>query len=150
MPSCSGAFARFSGIVKPNRLSNSSLRYCDQPTATAAAETPYSSSRHAERRVGVRVRRARHRHGARQLGVADRRQPGHDAGEDEREHDRRPADRHRLGQHDEDAGADRRADAEQRQLEQADSARQLAALGVRAGLLRVRRDRLAAQDLLSQ
>jgi hypothetical protein len=47
MPSCSGAFARFSGIVKPNRLSNSSLRYCDQPTATAAAETPYSSSRHA-------------------------------------------------------------------------------------------------------
>ena len=47
MPSASGAFEKLSGIVKPNRLSSSSLRYCDQPTATAAAETPYSSSRHA-------------------------------------------------------------------------------------------------------
>jgi hypothetical protein len=46
-PPCSGACDRLSGMVKPNRLSNSSLRYCDQPTATAAAETPYSSSRHA-------------------------------------------------------------------------------------------------------
>jgi hypothetical protein len=33
--------------VKPKRLSSSSLRYCDQPTATAAALTPYSSSRQA-------------------------------------------------------------------------------------------------------
>jgi len=47
IPPCSGACARLSGILKPNRLSSSSLRYCDQPTATAAAETPYSSSRHA-------------------------------------------------------------------------------------------------------
>ena len=47
MPPCSGACDRFSGMVKPKRLSRSSLRYCDQPTATAAAETPYSSSRQA-------------------------------------------------------------------------------------------------------
>jgi hypothetical protein len=46
-PSASGAFDSDLGIVKPKRLSSSSLRYCDQPTATAAAETPYSSSRHA-------------------------------------------------------------------------------------------------------
>ena len=46
-PPCSGACASESGIVKPNRLSNSSLRYCDQPTATAAPATPYSSSRQA-------------------------------------------------------------------------------------------------------
>ena len=47
MPSASGAFESWSGIVNPNRLSRNSLRYCDQPTATAAAETPYSSSRQA-------------------------------------------------------------------------------------------------------
>src|SRR3954463_7711786 len=47
MPPCSGADESASGIVKPNRLSSSSLRYCDQPTATAAADTPYSSSRQA-------------------------------------------------------------------------------------------------------
>ena len=47
MPPCSGACESDSGIVKPNRLSSSSLRYCDQPTATAAADTPYSSSRQA-------------------------------------------------------------------------------------------------------
>ena len=47
MPPCSGACAKSSGIVKPKRLSSSSLRYCDQPTATAAADTPYSSSRQA-------------------------------------------------------------------------------------------------------
>ena len=46
-PPCSGACEIESGIVKPNRLSSSSFRYCDQPTATPAAETPYSSSRHA-------------------------------------------------------------------------------------------------------
>ncbi len=47
MPSASGALEKFSGIRNPNRLSSSWLRYCDQPTATAAAATPYSSSRHA-------------------------------------------------------------------------------------------------------
>jgi hypothetical protein len=46
-PPCSGALERESGIVKPKRLSSSSFRYCDHPTATAADETPYSSSRHA-------------------------------------------------------------------------------------------------------
>src|SRR3954464_3840335 len=46
-PPCSGACEIESGIVNPKRLSSSSLRYCDQPTATPAAETPYSSSRHA-------------------------------------------------------------------------------------------------------
>jgi hypothetical protein len=47
MPSCSGALERESGMVKPKRLSSSSFRYCDHPTATAADETPYSSSRQA-------------------------------------------------------------------------------------------------------
>src|SRR5262245_17636285 len=46
-PPCSGAFEIDSGRVKPNRLSSSSLTYCDQPTATAAPDTPYSSSRQA-------------------------------------------------------------------------------------------------------
>src|SRR5919197_4919487 len=52
-PPCSGACAIASGIVKPNRLSKNSLRYCDQPTATAAAETPYSSSRHAATTIAI-------------------------------------------------------------------------------------------------
>src|SRR5215813_6171331 len=52
-PPCSGACEIESGIVKPNRLSKSSLRYCDQPTATAAAETPYSSSRHAATTIAM-------------------------------------------------------------------------------------------------
>src|SRR3954452_21380645 len=47
MASASGAFDSECGMVKPKTLSSSSLRYCDQPTATAAAETPYSSSREA-------------------------------------------------------------------------------------------------------
>ena len=46
-PPASGDAAIAFGIVKLKRLFSSSLRYCDQPTATAAAETPYSSSRHA-------------------------------------------------------------------------------------------------------
>ena len=46
-PPASGALDNASGMVNPNRLSSSSFRYCDQPTATAAADTPYSSSRHA-------------------------------------------------------------------------------------------------------
>ena len=74
----------------------------------------------AQRRVGVGVRRAGHRHGARQLGVADGRQAGDDAGDHERQITAGPADRHRLREDDEDAGADRGADAEQRELEQPD------------------------------
>ena len=46
-PPASGDWDSDSGIVNPNRLSSSWLRYCDQPTATAAPDTPYSSSRHA-------------------------------------------------------------------------------------------------------
>ena len=80
----------------------------------------------AERRVGVGVGRARDRHGAGQLGVADGREPGDRAGQHEGQDDRGAADRHRLGEDDEDAGADRGADAEQRQLEQPDAALQLA------------------------
>ena len=45
IPPCSGAWERASGIWNPNRLSSSWFRYCDQPTATAAPDTPYSSSR---------------------------------------------------------------------------------------------------------
>src|SRR4051794_21880942 len=47
IPPCSGACASEVGMLNPKRLSRSSLRYCDQPTATAAADTPYSSSRQA-------------------------------------------------------------------------------------------------------
>ena len=75
----------------------------------------------AQRRVGVGVRRAGDRDGAGQLGVADGRQPGDRAGHDERQDHRGPADRHGLREDDEDAGADRGADAEQRQLEQPDA-----------------------------
>jgi hypothetical protein len=32
---------------RPNRLKNSSSRYCAHPTETAAEETPYSRSKHA-------------------------------------------------------------------------------------------------------
>ena len=53
MPSASGAFEKSAGIVKPKRLSSSSLRYWDQPTATAAADTPYSSSRHAATTIAM-------------------------------------------------------------------------------------------------
>src|SRR3954468_4352937 len=53
MPPCSGACEIESGIVKPNRLSSSSLTYCDQPTATPAADTPYSSSRHAATTIAM-------------------------------------------------------------------------------------------------
>src|SRR5215211_5629847 len=45
IPPCSGACDSASGIWKPKRLPSNSLRYSDQPTATAAADTPYSSSR---------------------------------------------------------------------------------------------------------
>ena len=47
MPPDSGEFEIASGSCTPNTLPSSWLRYSDQPTATAAAETPYSRSRHA-------------------------------------------------------------------------------------------------------
>ena len=46
-PAALGRLDSRSGIRTPNRLSSSSLTYSDQPTATAADDTPYSSSRHA-------------------------------------------------------------------------------------------------------
>jgi hypothetical protein len=46
-PPPSGDCDSTSGMRNPNRLSSNWLRYCDQPTATAADDTPYSSSRHA-------------------------------------------------------------------------------------------------------
>ncbi|CAB4886894.1 unannotated protein [freshwater metagenome] len=42
-----GAADNACGMVKPKRLPRSSLRYPLQPTATAALDTPYSSSRQA-------------------------------------------------------------------------------------------------------
>ena len=51
------------------------------------------------------------------------------AREHERPDDRGPGDRHGLREHDEDAGADRCADAEQRELEEPDRPRELALAG---------------------
>ena len=47
IPPSSGEFDSTSGIVTSNRLPSSWLRYSLQPTATAADDTPYSSSRQA-------------------------------------------------------------------------------------------------------
>jgi hypothetical protein len=47
IPPSPGAALMKPGNLKPNRLKNSSLRYCAHPTDTAAEETPYSRSRHA-------------------------------------------------------------------------------------------------------
>ena len=71
----------------------------------------------AERRVGERVRAAGHRHGRRELGVAEGREPAGDAGQHEGDDDGRAGVRGGLlaGQH-EDAGADDDADAEERQV----------------------------------
>jgi hypothetical protein len=77
----------------------------------------------AERRVGVRVRRARDRDGRGQLGVAERREDAGDRGEDEAEDDRRPGVADRLADDDEDAGADDPADAEGGEVHGADRAR---------------------------
>jgi hypothetical protein len=47
MPPSPGAARMASGNRKPNTLENNSLRYCAHPTATAADDTPYSSSKQA-------------------------------------------------------------------------------------------------------
>ena len=44
-PPSPGGLANWAGISIPHTLRNS-LRYCPQPTATAATETPYSNIRH--------------------------------------------------------------------------------------------------------
>src|SRR3954452_10641831 len=45
VPPSPGGLAIASGSVKPNAESSSSLKYCPQPTAIAATETPYSRIR---------------------------------------------------------------------------------------------------------
>ena len=99
----------------------------------------------AERRVGVGIRRPRHRYGAGQLGVADRGEPGDHAGDHERHDHRGPGDRDGHREHEEDAGADGGADAEHRQLEHADRAGQFTAAAVGACLLGHLRNGLAAE-----
>ena len=81
----------------------------------------------AERRVAVGVGRAGHRHGRRELGVAERGQRADDAGEDHRQHDGRTGVRGGgLTGEDEDAGADDGADAERGQIDGPEHALELA------------------------
>ncbi len=44
-PDSPGGLASDSGSERPNSESSSSLKYCPQPTATAATESPYSMIR---------------------------------------------------------------------------------------------------------
>ena len=100
-----------------------------------------------QRGVRVRVRRARNRHGGGQFGVADSREPGRDAGDEEGDDHAGAGLRDRQRQHEEDAGADRRADPEHGQLERADTAFELVGRPIgdgRAG------HRAAPQHLLCQ
>lgn len=46
MPPEPGGWLSASGMAKPNASRSSSLRYCPQPTATDATDTPYSRTRH--------------------------------------------------------------------------------------------------------
>ena len=158
-PPCSGALEMASGSSKPNQAVEQPvevLRPADgdrgggDAVLEQQARGDHDGDALPERRVGVGIGGAGDRDGARELGVADRGEAGDDAGEDEREDHRRPGDRHRLREHDEDAGADRRADAEEGELEEADRAVELAALRVRPRLLRHRGDGLAPQQLLAQ
>ena len=100
----------------------------------------------AERVVGVGVRRPAHRDRAGHLGVAQRREPGGQARDQERDDDGRPGVRHGLLQHEEDAGADGGADAEHGQLERAEAAAQIRP-AVRAFL---RGHRLLASELFAE
>ena len=114
------------GMVMP-ASSITSAKYVDQPTATVLApegqledQVPADDpgDELAEAGVGERVRRAGHRHRARELRVAERGQRTGDAGEHERQRDRRSGllPGRLTGQH-EDAGADDDADAEHGQLD---------------------------------
>ena len=135
-PPCSGAFGERLRDLEPEQVVEQLVEVLrpadgDRGRRDAVLQQQAGRDHHgdalAHGRVGVGVRRARHRHGAGQLGVADGREARDRAGEDEREDDGRPGDRHGLGEDDEDAGADRRADPEERELEEPDRARQLAA-----------------------
>ena len=74
----------------------------------------------AHRRVGVRIGRARHRKRRRELRVGEGREDAGDAGEQERDHERRPGLGDGLADDHEDPGADDRADAQRGQVEGAD------------------------------
>ena len=101
------------------------MKYPDQPTLTVAAPSAYSKhqapaddpgEKFAERRIGVGIGAARDRNLARDLGVAERGERADDAGDDERDRQRRAGARRRsdAGQH-EDPGADDGADAHRRE-----------------------------------
>ena len=45
IPPSPGGWLSASGSCQPNSVSSSELRYCPQPTATAATDTPYSRMR---------------------------------------------------------------------------------------------------------
>ncbi len=81
----------------------------------------------AHRGVGVGIGRARHRQGRRQLGVAKGHEGAEQAGDDERDGDRRPGELcgGAAGQH-EDAGADDAAYAQQDQVQRPQGPLQLA------------------------
>ena len=66
-------------------------RHADVADRVLDDQVPADDPRHqlAERRVGVGVRRARDRHHRRELGVAERREPAGERGEQERDDDRR-------------------------------------------------------------
>ena len=74
----------------------------------------------AHRRVGVRVCRARHRKRGRELRVGEGREDTGDAGEQERDHERRAGLGDGLPDDHEDPRADDRADAESGQVQRAD------------------------------
>ena len=104
----------------------------------------------AERRVGVGVRRPGDRHGAGQFGVTDCGQAGDDSGDHERPDDRGPCHWHGLAEDEEDAGADRAADADRRETPQSDRAFELAGPGVGAGFGGHLLHRLAPQYLFTK
>ena len=85
----------------------------------------------AHSRVGVGVGAAGDRDARRQLGVTERGERARHAGEDERQHDRRAGGGDRLADHDEDAGADDRAEAQRGRVAQPDDALEAGALLLR-------------------
>ena len=114
-----------SQVGRPNsdlEVRRPAARHDRRAQAQLQHEVPADDPGHqlAERRVAEGVRAAGHRHGRRELGVAQGGQRAHDGGEQERQHDRRAGVAGRLlpGEH-EDAGADDHADAEDGEVERA-------------------------------
>ena len=100
----------------------------------------------AERRVGVGVGRARHRHHGGELGVAQGREHAGEARGDEGEHQGGPGlvVRGHAGEH-EDAGADDGPDAEARQLHRTEDAAEPV---LSLGLLQKQFQRFAGKELV--